>query len=187
MITKLKRLADNTEYKNEADKLAKINGEKAALESQLQAIEAARWLETEAASGDAVALALKVVDGTAGLAAQSNANRLAELRTKIDTLGRGARAQREIVEAVAERLTAEANRSVQAAQHAALRGILAALKNVALSVKEYEQVPAELNAAGFPVLGHILPAPHVNLRQFDESVFDSAINVLARQIKGLAK
>jgi hypothetical protein len=77
--------------------------------------------------------------------------------------------------------------SVRDAHKAALGGILVAYQGVATATQELAKVVKDLHEAGYEILGHILPAPHVDLRQFQEAVPESGINHLARQIKGLAK
>jgi hypothetical protein len=181
------RLQDVKEYQEASAVLARIGAQKTALEAEEQAIIQSRYLESEPVNVNAVERALKLLDGREAAKVRTDEQRLSEIGAELDVLGQGYRAQKEKVDAITDLLTADANRSVQPAYKAAMGVLLVAYQNVAAATQAFDKVTTDLHEAGYPVLGHILPAPHVDLRQFQEAVPESGINHLARQIKGLAK
>jgi hypothetical protein len=183
----VKKLNEHKEYQEASAILAKLGARKAALEAEETAITQARYLEKEPVNANAVERALKLLDGQEGAKVRTDEQRLSEIGAELDVLGKGYRQQKEKVDAITDLLTADANRSVQPAYKAAMGVLLVAYQNVAAATQAFDKVVKDLHEAGYEILGHILPAPHVDLRQFQESVPESGINHLARQIKGLAK
>jgi hypothetical protein len=163
---------------------SKLCTETAGLEADITTTEQALFLEAEGrdkapANPDVdIERAMRLISGESNVTVQTAAQQLPAKRERLAALKKGQAAQKERLDAVGDRLTAEANIAVQPAYHAALRNLLAKYKEVALASKALDEVTAGLTAAGYPILGHLLCQPHAVLQRFDETVFDSEISAL---------
>jgi hypothetical protein len=192
----LRPLAEHPEYKAESAILARIGGEIAALDREVKAIEAARYLREERKAGrdatphfvqqgSAIELALQILDGVQ-VDLRTDEERLATGRTKIKNLTPGYRAQREKLERIRDRLSAEICQSLRERHRKTLANLLTACRMVARAAAAERQVYADIYAAGYQPMDHILPASQCGpVLAFDETSFASPLSHFRRQLESL--
>jgi hypothetical protein len=184
----MKTLKEDKDFQIENAKLARFGARKAELEATRQKKVQDNYIAKQSApdGSDAIARALDVLNGVIGAKATTHEQDIAAIDAELEVVSRGYAAQKQVVDRIVDELTHKANLSVRGAHKKALGKILEACQGVETASKEIDAVAADLHANGYPILGHILPAPHANLAQFDSRNPDSVISALARQIKALS-
>jgi hypothetical protein len=189
-------LAENAEYREQSETLRRIGAEIASLDREIKAIEVATYLRAERRAGrDAtpdfvrpgseIELALKIVNGE-NVDLRTDADRLATARAKIERLRPGYAAQKERVEQLRERLSAEACEALRERHRTILRNFFAACRSVGRAATAERTLYQEISAAGYVPMGHILPPSQMGPAiAFDEISFSSPLSHFRRQLEGL--